>query len=185
MGDYGPVRSYRQLYSLVIMGPLAFVDNFHHVQQWAHSILSATLLVGPSVNYDYFTDWVHVGFPELSDKLSLRFYRSFRQCCASLCGFERAASAFWRNASSIAASSEAEASFLVMFLAPLPTPETLDFDFFALLFAATLSSWSDSSAIPPERTMATTFDIFSLAPPLVVILRAVLVLVSDMLGIAG
>ena len=85
--------------------------------------------------------------------------------------FKWPASAFLRNASLIAASSEADAgfltvsslAFLVMFLA-------LDLDLLMFFVVTWSSTSSGSSAIPPERSMATTLDIFSLAPPLVAIL---------------
>ena len=46
MGSNGPIRSHRQLFSWMIMGPFAVIGNFGHWQQWAHSQPSAIFLMG-------------------------------------------------------------------------------------------------------------------------------------------
>ena len=64
MGDYGPIRSHRQLFSWVIMGPFGVIDNFHHGQQWAHSQSSATLFIGsngPTRSHRQLFSWVIMG----------------------------------------------------------------------------------------------------------------------------
>ena len=61
------------------MGPFRAIGNPMLHTHWAHPFILAILTMGPFVIYAYFTQWVHVGFSDLFDKIARGLSRSLQQ----------------------------------------------------------------------------------------------------------
>ena len=61
------------------MGPFRAIGNTMLHTHWAHPFISAILSMGPFIIYTYFTQWVHVGFSDLFNKIACGLSRSLRQ----------------------------------------------------------------------------------------------------------
>ena len=67
------------------MGPFRSFGNIFWQSHLPHPTPSATFISGPMHNLCHFSQWVHMGFPELLDKIARGLLRVHRPISASLC----------------------------------------------------------------------------------------------------
>ena len=81
------------------MDPYISIGNVLRQSHLPHPTPSATFIDGPIRNLHHFTEWVHVGFPELLDKFAHGLFRVHRQFSVSLCGSLKfgTTESFWVN----------------------------------------------------------------------------------------
>ena len=94
----GPIQAHRQYASVVAMGPFGSIGNITLHPHWAHPFISAILFMGPSVTYNYFTKWVHLGFSDLFEQFARGLYRARRHIvCHGLEKWRRREASFFED----------------------------------------------------------------------------------------
>ena len=69
------------------MGPFRSFGNIFWQSHLPHPTLSATFISGPMHNLRHFSQWVHMGFPKLLDKIARGLLWVHRPISASLCAW--------------------------------------------------------------------------------------------------
>ena len=69
------------------MGPYISICNVLRKSHLPHPAPSATFIDGPIRNLCHFTEWVHIGFPKLLDKIAHGLFQVHWQFSVSLCGY--------------------------------------------------------------------------------------------------